>query len=138
MTTGKRFANYLIDLISSRFILLIILPLAWPHGLKWVARFTGPGLPLQCAWESIIYILYAPLMGLVEWSTGGRSLGKYLTGTRVVNLDGSRIKLKTSMFRNLVRLVPFEPLSIFGKNRSLWHDRWSDTRVLTVKPVQPE
>ena len=137
MTTGKRFANYLIDLIAARYFLFIFLALAMPHSLKWVSRFTGRGLPLQLAWESIVYLLYAPLMGIVEWITGGRSLGKYLTGTRAVNRDGSRTNLKTSMVRNLIRLVPFEPLSIFNSKNSPLHDRWSQTRVVLVHPARP-
>jgi hypothetical protein len=41
------------------------------------------------------------------------------------------------MVRNLIRLVPFEPLSIFSRNNCPWHDRWSQTRVVLVHPARP-
>jgi uncharacterized RDD family membrane protein YckC len=71
-------------------------------------------------------------------STLGRSLGKLITGTKVINLEGKRPKPLTILGRSFARLVPFEPFSFFGNERG-WHDRWSDTRVVDMrKPPIPK
>jgi len=54
---------------------------------------------------------------------------KWLTRTRVITLVGSRPAFTSVLKRSLVRLVPFEPFSYFGRGRG-WHDRWSRTRVV--------
>jgi uncharacterized RDD family membrane protein YckC len=57
--------------------------------------------------------------------------GKFLSGTRVVNADGSKPPVTGILKRSLSRLVPFEPLSVLF-NQS-WHDNWSDTHIVNEK-----
>ncbi|MDF3067610.1 MAG: hypothetical protein K0R38_3211 [Polyangiaceae bacterium] len=56
--------------------------------------------------------------------------GKLVTRTRVVDCNGHKPTLFQIFVRSLCRFVPFEPLSFFGRSKSGWHDRWSDTRVV--------
>jgi len=64
-----------------------------------------------------------------EYFTKGRSIGKYITKTKVVSVDGTAPTQKDFFIRNISRLVPFDGLS-FLKQDGGWHDLWSDTRVV--------
>ncbi|HVR21682.1 MAG TPA: RDD family protein, partial [Polyangiaceae bacterium] len=60
----------------------------------------------------------------------GKTPAKWLTGTRVVTNAGNRPTFAHILHRTIVRFVPFEALSFFGRGRG-WHDRWSKTRVVS-------
>ena len=53
--------------------------------------------------------------------------GKMLTGSRVVNENGSKPSAGKIFKRSLLRLIPLEWLSGFSE---LWHDKWSETYVV--------
>ena len=55
-----------------------------------------------------------------------KSLGK----TIVIDLYGSKPDIGTNILGNIIRLVPFESISCLLNERG-WHDRWSDTFVVT-------
>lgn len=61
--------------------------------------------------------------------------GKFITGTKVIMADGEKPGLGSIAKRTLIRLVPFEVISMYtGKSLSekgtWWHDRWAATRVV--------
>ena len=58
----------------------------------------------------------------------GRSLGKLLTGTKVVRLRGGKPGWGWSFVRMLLRFIPLEFLSM--KKGIMWHDKFSGTRVV--------
>jgi uncharacterized RDD family membrane protein YckC len=60
----------------------------------------------------------------------GRTLGKFITRTRVVRTDGTAPTTAQILGRTLARLTPFEALSFLA--RANWHDRWSGTVVVRV------
>jgi uncharacterized RDD family membrane protein YckC len=60
----------------------------------------------------------------------GKTPGKWIMRTRVVELDGSSPSLDTISKRSLIRVIPFEGFSYLGNNPSGWHDRWSGTLVI--------
>lgn len=66
----------------------------------------------------------------------GITLGKLLTGTKVVGRNGSPISLKQAFLRSLIRLIPFNWISVFTK-KGLWIDRWSNTQVVVVHQEEP-
>ena len=64
----------------------------------------------------------------------GRTLGKLVSGTRVVDLNGEPIGWGRALKRSLVRLVPFEAFSFLTENRPRgWHDAWTGTRVISLR-----
>jgi uncharacterized RDD family membrane protein YckC len=130
---GRRFANLLFDIIFLNLINSVLLtalrqrglfPEApvelTPHYLLLTTRIT---LPIQLFY----YIFFETLFF--------RTPGKFLTGTRVMNLDGSDPSLRTIVLRTLVRIVPFEFLSFLGGLNQGWHDKWTDTCVVRVRPA---
>src|SRR5215471_2548908 len=105
-STGKRFANYIIDLVL--FYLLIFLfgffiALLSPATIDSIvddARF-------DLADRLLALFLYGLYMSIVEAVFKGNSLGKIITGTKAVNLDGSTISAKTAFGRGFSKAVPF-------------------------------
>ena len=58
-----------------------------------------------------------------------KTIGKFITKTKVVNLNGDKPKSKDIIIRTLCRLIPFDRLSfLFAKNG--FHDIISKTRVV--------
>ena len=76
------------------------------------------------------YVNYILYYTLCEKLFNGRTLGKLITGTKAVRLDGSPLTLWNALLRSLSRIVPFEPLSGFG---TPWHDSWTDTTVIKTR-----
>lgn len=95
-----------------------------------------------------IYKLY--LLWFLLWLTyftgleslTGKTFGKWVTNTKVVNFKGQRPPLNKLLIRSLSRLIPFEPLSFLNAEASGWHDELSNTRVVydrhDLSPIAPE
>jgi uncharacterized RDD family membrane protein YckC len=81
----------------------------------------------------ISLVLYGVYMGIVESIFKGKSLGKLITGTRAVNMDGSPISAGTAFSRGFSRAVPFCAFSAFGSPSNPWQDKWTDTLVIDEK-----
>lgn len=92
-----------------------------------VSRFT------DILFTSILFFFYTFFM---EYFTNGRTLGKYITGTQVITIDGKKPTIREYFIRSITRIVPFDGLSFLGENG--WHDSWSDTRVINVKNYKAE
>lgn len=131
---GLRLGNYLIDLaifygcIMGVFFVMGLIsqdPEALIDDLDHVNPFLDRILTL---------ILYAIYMFVIEILLKGRSIGKFLTGTKVVTTDGNQPTMGDLFTRNISRAVPFDQLSFLGNNG--WHDSWSDTRVVRIKEYE--
>lgn len=128
---GKRLANYLIDLIA---FMIVVLPLSVLFFLFFPSAIDAVDSPGFNILDRIISLLvYGGFMGLVEMLSKGRSLGKYITGTKVVNLDGTNISGGTAFKRGFIRAIPFEAFSALGTPSFPWHDKWSNTYVIDIK-----
>jgi uncharacterized RDD family membrane protein YckC len=118
--TSIRFANYLIDLVVF-YVLNILVSLAFTSWLR------SEGRPMIYLTSYCLYIAY---FTLIEGATGGRTVGKFITGTKAVKEDGETITWNDALLRSLSRIVPFEPFSAFGGYP--WHDRWTHTKVVKI------
>jgi uncharacterized RDD family membrane protein YckC len=74
----------------------------------------------------IMYFIYFAGMEIVF----GRTIGKLLTGTRVVNNSGEKPAVGQILGRTLSRFIPFEPFSFLGNEGRGWHDSLSNTYVV--------
>lgn len=133
-STGLRFANFIIDLLIYAFI-WNFLQLIIIYGMFAVmdVTFISPEV-------SIFLFLFAFLFGTMFYSVQeylfkGRTIGKFITGTKAVSLDGEEPGFKKYFIRSLCRMIPFEPVSFlfspFG-----WHDTLSKTRVVKVSDFE--
>ncbi|MBL1219583.1 RDD family protein [Chryseobacterium sp. L7] len=131
---GTRLANYLIDLVAFYiifFILLTLLMIISPAYREWVANSSGI---VQRLMGIISYILFT---FFVEAVTGGRSLGKLITGTRVIMTDGQKPSIGNYFLRNIIRgVILIDQLSFLSENG--FHDSWSNTRVIMIKDYEAE
>jgi len=65
-----------------------------------------------------------------EFFFKGKTLGKYATQTSVRKISGQIPQTNDIFVRSLLRLIPFEPITIlFGKKLG-WHDEFSATMVV--------
>lgn len=132
-STGKRFGNYIIDLICFYIVIFgigIIWALINPSSLE---VLDDDSLGFNLIDRIVSLLIYAVVMGLIEGFTKGKSLGKLITGTRAVNEDGSKINFQTAMFRVFCGAVPFNQLSALGNPSYPWHDKWTNTEVIDEK-----
>ena len=131
--TGKRFANYLIDVIIFYLLAMgvgVIIALISPETLNDLDdNSTSFSL-----WDRILSIvLYGLYMSLVEGIFKGKSLGKLITGTKALNLDGSEISFSKAFERGFSRAVPFCVFSALSTPCNPWQDKWTNTIVVDVK-----
>ena len=78
---------------------------------------------------AVIVIYY-----LIFEATTGRSLGKLITGTKVVTANQQhRASFLQILGRSIARLIPFEQFSILTSDHRMWHDSLSRTIVVDVR-----
>lgn len=132
---NKRFANYFIDNIVLR---ILALGVGLVFGFLW-AMSNGGGVNPN---DEIMFDVIGFLVGILSTLTYyaaleaifGVTLGKLITGTRVVHTDGSRASVSQILGRSLARMIPFEPLSyLFGDKTLGWHDTMSNTKVVDIR-----
>ncbi|MCU7618096.1 RDD family protein [Chryseobacterium sp. PBS4-4] len=138
---GIRFANFIIDRIViyiifflfGAFSLLVYEIFNIEFFLNITNKMATASRLQDILITTAVYLLYVFLM---EYFTKGRTVGKYITGTKVMSLDGSNPTFQEYLIRTVSRIVPFDALSFFGENG--WHDTWSDTRVINIKNYKAE
>ncbi|MBW7675953.1 RDD family protein [Chryseobacterium chendengshani] len=131
---GLRFANYFVDLFTfyilftCAFLMLLTISPAFNSWISNINSITDRLLSIVC------YVVY---IFIIESVTGGRSLGKLITGTKVIMIDGSKPSVSNFFIRNITRgIILIDQLSFFGETGL--HDSWSDTRVISIKNYEAE
>ena len=134
---GKRCANYIIDLVfyfifSTLFGIEIvaILAIVSPESLSF---FDQANVLVDYGFGFITGMVY---YSFLEAATG-RTIGKFITKTKVVDENGKRPDFGTIVLRSLCRFIPFEPFSFLGAESSGWHDKLSKTWVIDVSKTPP-
>lgn len=131
---GVRLANYMIDWVLS-FIFLFVFALCLGVVLSmFISDFNGWLDENDGTVNGVSYLLafavrplyYVMMEGLMQ----GRTVGKLITGTVAIRLDGKPMTWKDVFGRSYAREVPFEVWSGFG---TPWHDKWTQTTVVYRK-----
>ncbi|MEO7768398.1 MAG: RDD family protein [Ferruginibacter sp.] len=137
-TAGKRLANYVIDLLLFYFLIIgfgILLAILSPSAAE---LFAGDNPGFGILDRIITLLMYALYMGTIEAIFKGKSLGKFITKTRALNVDGGRLSTSDAFLRGFSRAVPFCVFSAFGSPCNPWQDRWTDTMVVDDKSRHPD
>lgn len=128
---GKRLANYIIDAIVFYLLVAIIGMFAFILGdadpdatVEWIDNSLLSNL--------ISIIAYIWFYIFFEALLKGKTIGKLITRTRVVDIGGNPPSLYEVVIRSLSRIVPFEGFSFLGSDPYGWHDKWSKTMVIDV------
>jgi len=123
---GRRFGTLLVDYAAymafSFIVGLAIGAFFGQAGLKVIQAI--PNLVFGCA---ILFVYYMFFEGI--W---GRTPGKWLFGTVVLDERGGKPSLGQIAGRTLCRFIPFEPFSFLGKKG--WHDSIPKTLVVRARP----
>ena len=126
INSASRVLRLLSFLIDSTFILFIIFSIAYivgNYGISFSSYIVN-----YIYSTSLILVSFIGYYLILEFKFQA-TVGKLLTRTYVVDLEGNKPKLITLLKRTLIRLIPIDPLSyLFSKNG--WHDKLSKTRVL--------
>lgn len=124
----KRFVHFVIDFYMIYLILFWKLP---------GSRLEALLAPVDKSWVNIVLPYFAVLVLylLLEYSTG-RTLGKFITGSKVISTLDEKLSFGQVALRTICRLLPFEPFSFLFAG-SGWHDNWSNTAVVdaSYKPA---
>lgn len=124
-TKGRRFATMLVDLVF-----YYLLAFAVGIGLA----VLGNDQLLEKTNNPLFGILLMLLYYMPQEALWGRTLGKLIVGTRVVNLDGEKINIAQALGRTLCRFIPFEAFSFLGGSRPQgWHDKIPKTKVIATR-----
>lgn len=137
---GKRILNFIIDYIAQMLfaallsftITFIMALIDYSAAMEWADRVENMGAVLEYILGFLMIIIYyMTFEGIIS-----RSVGKFITGTKVVLEDGSKPTLYTIFIRTISRCIPFEMFSFLGVSGRGWHDRNSRTFVVNVKDFE--
>ncbi len=113
-----RVANYFIDKFVVAFGMLFIFSFFdFNHGVKFLF------FPLA------ILIAY-PIYYITMEQHFGKTIGKYITRTKVVSTTGLPLTQSQCIQRTLCRIIPFNTFSGILFNGNFWHDSISKTMVV--------
>lgn len=122
----RRFFNFVIDrfgIVGFGFVIGGVVGVSgWEPGLNFIEEHQIiSGLLISIAY-------YIILEGMT-----GRTLGKLITGTKVVNEHGEPPSFGQILGRTFSRFIPFEPFSFFGEDGRGWHDSVPGTYVVSTR-----
>ena len=113
---GRRFANLLIDYVGAIGTVFVV-AFAWALLGGDLSILEGDSTSRDWLLGiGAMLLYYLPLEAQF-----GITLGKLITGTRVVNEDGRQPRFMQILGRTLARFIPFEPFSFFGTPPRGWH-----------------
>jgi uncharacterized RDD family membrane protein YckC len=131
-TKTQRFLTFIIDLVARLLCLAVFIfaiVLALPETSEW--------FEMKSRWQEwAVDIVSLILFYMMFESIWGRTPGKWVMRTRVVQLDGTDPTPWQILRRTLARWIPFEPFSFLGAKPFGWHDSMSDTRVVSLKKLE--
>ncbi len=129
---GTRLLGFVIDYIAHIVLLFAILFLAGfvravVKGDEDAGDFLGDQLEgvLNLISALGLFLYYVFFEGFFS-----RTLGKFVTGTIVVQRDGYPPSFRQILGRTLARFIPFDPLSYLSSGSRGWHDSLSGTYVV--------
>ncbi|KAF2512630.1 RDD family protein [Flavobacterium foetidum] len=134
-----RFVNYLLDNI---FILILVFIFGFVMAI--IASLFG--LNGLLIWLDnigdlegrLLFILIAVTYYTITEGLLGRSFGKLITGTVVVDENGVKPSFGTIFKRSLCRIIPFDALTFLSSSSRGWHDSIPGTYVVNKKALDEE
>ena len=122
---GLRFANRLADLT----IIFLVLYINIIENRQFRELFNGTGSGTLIIIEVSLGLYYYLLLEGFFNTT----IGKIITGTTIVDIEGKRPRFSRIIVRTLCRFIPFEAFSFLGIAGRGWHDSISETYVVKAE-----
>jgi len=127
-STYIRFVNFLIDYISIYCLATCVgIILGYISSIEYLFFNSHQFNPFL---DYVIFTSTLLIFFSTEYFFNGKSLGKYLTQTRVIHSYKAEITFKTYLLRSLWRLIPLEFFSFMPGLEERFHDQYSDTQVI--------
>lgn len=122
-----RFVNYVIDLLSyyAIVIVFVLLVAASAYGSK---VFEAIERMSDVSDFVLLHVFYGLYIMIVEGVFKGKTLGKLITGTRVIHERTSSFSWRDAIRRGIMRMIPLEYFTACVG--SPFHDQWTATRVI--------
>ncbi len=117
---GKRLLNFIID----QLVLWLLFKFNFIHVREYFHNVPARGLVLLFCYCLLRFAYFF----FSEYYLG-KTLGKFVTNTFVVDIYGNKPTAKALAIRTLCRIIPFDNLSFLAATNG-WHDSLSDTRVV--------
>lgn len=124
---GLRLANYVIDqlcIVGLSFLLPFVTVLLFSRSSLDFFLAEGSAFLISLGLQTGFYLLLE--------GTTGRTLGKLVTGTKVVDQNGLKPSFGQIVGRTFARFIPFEAFSFLGDSGRGWHDSLAKTYVVRV------
>lgn len=125
LSRPKRIINLLIDTIVVGVLTLLVLIILNYAGINF--KFISNKSNVK-----IIFIAIQISYYLILEFTLNKTVGKFITHSKVVNLHFSKPNFFQLIIRTVIRFVPFEFLSFMNMGKG-WHDLLSKTLVIDDK-----
>lgn len=131
-THGQRLANYLID-----FVLFLLFSFLFGSFMGVSLAIFSPSSIYIFEQDNLLFdYAFGFITGVFYYSTlefaTGRTIGKYVTKTKVIDENGNKPGYGVILTRSVCRFIPFEAFSFLGSSNQGWHDKLSKTRVVSV------
>lgn len=124
--SNRRFFNAVIDGFAILFMALVI-------GIVGGIIGGDAFVDLMDKIPNLVFGMFLHLLYYLPFeATTGRTIGKYITGTKVVDADGLKPSVGQIVGRTFARFIPFEIFSFLGTYPRGWHDKLSGTYVVRV------
>jgi uncharacterized RDD family membrane protein YckC len=119
-----RFFNLVIDFVACLGVANVIhILIAFTWGQAGIDKLES--YPLIVIGIPIVLGYYIFFEGLSR-----RTIGKLMTGTRVVGMHGEKPGFRQILKRSIARLIPFEAVTFLGNAGRGWHDSLASTYVV--------
>jgi len=138
---GLRLGNYFIDAMTI-MVLTVVLTMAFVF-ISNIIGYDSESIILTIdsmnrLEEHIFGLLITIPYYIIMEKLTARTIGKYITGTIVVDNEGNKPSTETLIKRSFCRAIPFDALSFLGEKSKGWHDSMSETYVVRKKELDIE
>ncbi|MDD4972107.1 MAG: RDD family protein [Paludibacter sp.] len=128
VSKNVRISNYAIDLLA-----LLILEVIFGIFIIFIAG-KDSSLYSFLFVDSIGRIFFVFFLNLFYYTifeaTTGKTIGKYFTKSKVINLHGEKPEVLRVLLRSICRFIPLDQISFLFDEESGWHDTISKTMVI--------
>lgn len=131
VAAGPRIGHYIVDSIIFYFLLLVFF-FVTAIFLSAVLN-TNTDVILDSPFINFIALLLYPTYYFTCEKLWQQTPGKKMTKTVVIDDYADKPTDKQLLLRSIIRLVPFEAFSCTGDHSYGWHDKWSNTWVVTTE-----
>jgi uncharacterized RDD family membrane protein YckC len=133
---SQRFLNLVIDtfilLVLFFLSLVFLIAIMELNGNKNFPNYFVKNQIAQYTFVSCISLFYYNFFEILL----ARTIGKLITQTMVVTINGERPGHEIILIRSICRLIPFNAISFLGITPRGWHDSISKTYVVRAKLLE--